>query len=529
MIGNMTTKINISFFGMKHLLVVLLILGGTVSLKAGTEPNKVIVSGQVLHVIYGGPVVDHLVYISMPGSGLDRGLSYYNEVYTNDEGYFYDTIFTNNQSGVVKVYTLDRNNKAYENISHFRFMDNIYSSILLNNFAIDAPYQFKPLQARFKYVQKAYGDRFRYRFFDQTTNPNIVSRLWDFGDGITSTMMSPEHVYSSPGLFQVSLTVTIEYYGRTFSNTITQLVYISPLESYHFGGHVFINQMPIDLGLAYLYGVDSSNNFIPIDTAYIDTLGYYYFYQVPVGKYVVKSEPAMESQYFGFWLPTYYGDELFWQEANPIQLSATSWEYNINLHNTTDYMPGLGWIEGKIEYDDLPRGITPATPAMGANIYLMDENDGMIMCSKANESGEFMFADMETKTYWVYPEITGVTAEKIQVNLSDEHPGYDSVHIVVFKQLASGIFDLNEQAGHVVQIFPNPASTTLTLEADSPENLPVKVRLMDMQGREIGSVEPQASGFNTLSMDVSSLKSGMYLLQLIGKQSTESQIVLINR
>jgi len=529
MIGNMTIKTDISFFRLKHLLVVFLIWGGMVSLRAGIIPNKVIVSGQVLHVIYGGPVTDHLVYISMPGSGPDRGLSYYNEVYTDDEGYFYDTIFTNNQSGAVMVYTLDKNDKSYEKTSHFRFLDNVYSNILLNNFAIDAPYQFKPLQARFKYVQKAYGDRFKYRFFDQTTNPNVVSRLWEFGDGTTSTLVSPEHEYSTAGLFQVSLTVTVQYYGHIFTNTITQLVYISPLESYHFGGHVFVNQMPIDLGLAYLYAVDSSNNYIPMDTAYIDTLGYYYFYAVPVGKYVVKSEPSMESQYYGTWLPTYYGDHLYWQEANPIMLTATGWEYDVNLHYTAAFLPGSGWIEGKIEYDNLPRGIAPATPAMGANIYLMDENDGLIMCSKADTTGEFIFSDMETKTYWVYPEITGVTAEKIQVNLSEEQPHYNGVHIVVFKDMASGIFDQAEKAEHVVRIYPNPATALLTLEADSPENLPLEVRLLDMQGQEIGSVSPQPTGFSTLTMDVSSLKSGMYMLQLVGKQSTETQILLINR
>ncbi len=529
MIGTMTNKININFLQMKPLLFVFLLLGSMVSLKAGIIPNKVIVSGQVLHVIYGGPVTDHLVYISMTGSGPDRGLSYYNEVYTDDEGYFYDTIFTNNQSGAVMVYTLDKNNKSYEKVSHFRFMSNVYSNILLNNFAIDAPYQFKPLQARFKYVQKAYGDRFRYRFFDQTTNPNVVSRLWEFGDGTTSTQVSPEHVYAGSGLFQVSLTVTVQYYGHGFTNTITQLVYISPLESYHFGGHLFVNHMPIDLGLAYLYAVDSLNNYIPLDTAYVDTLGYYYFYQVPVGKYVVKSEPSAESQFYGDWLPTYYGDELFWQDAQPIQLSATSWEYNINLYNTSDYMPGLGWIEGKIEYDNLPRGITPTTPAMGANIYLMDENDGMIMCAKANESGEFLFADMETKTYWVFPEITGVTAEKIQINLSDEHPGYDSVHIVVFEQLASGIFNQREQGVHLLSIYPNPASTTLTLETGSPEDVPLEVRLMDVQGREVGSFVPQPSGFITCSIDVSSVKPGVYVLQTTGKKSTESQILIISK
>jgi PKD repeat protein len=37
---------------------------------------------------------------------------------------------------------------------------------------------------------------------------DVVSRLWDFGDGNTSTATDPVHVYNTPGLYSISLTVT---------------------------------------------------------------------------------------------------------------------------------------------------------------------------------------------------------------------------------------------------------------------------------------------------------------------------------
>lgn len=37
---------------------------------------------------------------------------------------------------------------------------------------------------------------------------DIVSRLWDFGDGNTSTATDPVHVYNTPGLYSITLTVT---------------------------------------------------------------------------------------------------------------------------------------------------------------------------------------------------------------------------------------------------------------------------------------------------------------------------------
>ncbi|MFO7660364.1 MAG: PKD domain-containing protein, partial [Candidatus Cloacimonadaceae bacterium] len=48
------------------------------------------------------------------------------------------------------------------------------------------------------------------QFTDQTVpmNGNIVSWLWNFGDEQTSNLQNPNHLYTSPGLYDVSLTVT---------------------------------------------------------------------------------------------------------------------------------------------------------------------------------------------------------------------------------------------------------------------------------------------------------------------------------
>ncbi len=40
------------------------------------------------------------------------------------------------------------------------------------------------------------------------TNANVVSSLWNFGDGTSSSQYAPTHVYSIPGFYSVTLTVT---------------------------------------------------------------------------------------------------------------------------------------------------------------------------------------------------------------------------------------------------------------------------------------------------------------------------------
>jgi len=60
--------------------------------------------------------------------------------------------------------------------------------------------------------------------FTNTSTPGIESSLWDFGDGKTSTEFSPHHVYSSPGIKSVRLTVTKTILGAELQATVVQQI-----------------------------------------------------------------------------------------------------------------------------------------------------------------------------------------------------------------------------------------------------------------------------------------------------------------
>lgn len=44
--------------------------------------------------------------------------------------------------------------------------------------------------------------------FTEFSNGAIVSWLWDFGDGTTSSERNPVHVFAEPGTYDVTLTVS---------------------------------------------------------------------------------------------------------------------------------------------------------------------------------------------------------------------------------------------------------------------------------------------------------------------------------
>ena len=65
-------------------------------------------------------------------------------------------------------------------------------------------------------------DPFRRTFTDQSIGADEWN--WDFGDGGTSNIPSPAHVYSSPGVYIVSLTVRNFTTGCTYTRTSTQTI-----------------------------------------------------------------------------------------------------------------------------------------------------------------------------------------------------------------------------------------------------------------------------------------------------------------
>lgn len=63
--------------------------------------------------------------------------------------------------------------------------------------------------------------------FNFTTNQTILSVLWDFGDGTTSSNISPNHIYTNQGIFNVSVTVVTPYGSGTSSTQIS--IYPKPI------------------------------------------------------------------------------------------------------------------------------------------------------------------------------------------------------------------------------------------------------------------------------------------------------------
>jgi PKD repeat protein len=488
-------------------------------------PQKLVISGQVINADYGNPLSNHTVRIESLGAGLER---YYKEVKTDKEGYYYDTLYASTTKGSFKISTTNYTGRIKDTTVHYRFMSFTSFDVIIVNFKIKSPIHTDVLQAKFKYYTDDNGNRFKFRFLDLTEPENIVSWAWNFGDGKTSTEKNPTHIYNQAGVYKVLLTVTFNVNGIVNSNTISSLIYISESSFSHLGGHAFTEYFPVDKGLAYLYLINDEKQYVPVDTVSFDTLGFYLFYQIPEGDYVIKTQPAHNSDYYGQMLPTYYGDVMMWQDAKIIHHKNTSWEYDIHMMYGYDMQNGNGLLNGSVVYGDIANIITK-NPTHKVDIYLFDNEDNLLISHYSNEQGFFDFTNIPNGKYSLYPEVTGIKCESVQIELNDEDPNATGIEVVIGPSGPDFIFDNNLESNIISKVFPNPANSIINVEFDLDENDIVIVEILDIQGRNVFSQQAENYVLNgKLSINISSLRKGTYILNLRSGSFSGRKLFVVN-
>lgn len=74
------------------------------------------------------------------------------------------------------------------------------------------------------------SDSATIHFYDSSfCSQGITSYLWDFGDGQTSTVQSPSHLYNTNGTFDVTLTITSDSCSWTVTIQDVVTIFIPPL------------------------------------------------------------------------------------------------------------------------------------------------------------------------------------------------------------------------------------------------------------------------------------------------------------
>ena len=490
------------------------------------DKNRIFLIGQVTNSLNGAPIKDHPVVVCSD-SLYNPDFHYTKKLYTDHEGYYYDTILTKLNKGGLVVYTFDYLNNYYDTTVYFRF-DWGEENVLFANFVL--PVEPPPViyQANFYYQRNPSGqNKMEYQFFDLTNSNNVITWQWNFGDGHFSYDPNPNHIFKESGIFRVKLTVMIQPTPNSipFESSMVKIINVQTKSFYSMGGHVMAGYFPIDKGEAYLYKIEGQT-YVVIDTAiFNDTLGYYLFPQVIEGIYIVKADLSPSSVLFNKFMSTYYSNKPVWTQADTIFHYADNFEYDIDLIPVVTTMTGPGIISGTIWYGS-EAGINKGQPAVNTEILLFDENNQPLICSHSDINGEFLLKDININTYQVHAEVTGKYTYPVTISLTGSNPEVTNIVLTIGSFTVNGnVFGIDDiEWSTLSNPYPNPASDFVTIDFRIIESSEITFAIYNNTGQLIYEISGYlTSGPNNISLDIQSLPEGIYFLNIIGQKNYMSK------
>jgi len=372
--------------------------------------------------------------------------------------------------------------------------------------------------ADFSYYAEGSVDKPNIFQFINPSVGNIVSVEWDFGDGGFSDQFNPGHEFPGVGTYTVCLTVfCADSLGMIccFDSVCKSIIV-----DYNIGGHVFAGGYPINSGRAWLYKIE--DEIIPYDMAYFDTLGYYFFYQIPEGEYLVKASATLNSSYYNSYFPVYYGDQIVWNNAERINVYNNNWELDIHLEAINIQTTGNGSIQGKAI--DFKTG----EPLADLELLLTDLAYEPISYEFTDQNGFFHLTNLEYGTYYLTAEITGFYCNSMMVTITEENNQIIDLEYIVNQGTYVGLNNrIDTQNKEIsLQIYPNPCRelVNINIKALNNEFTPgvYNLKIGDMYGTII--YQRQLNSLNEkLEIDVKQLPYGIYSVVLQNNQQVFSK------
>jgi len=179
------------------IFIYLFICAVVVSVAQDTTLN---VTGHVIDETTGNPVTNHLVLVTVTGSGFYQDY----EFYTNDIGYYGNDSIPAPGQGLVRAATIDCFGEEHAQEEYFN--PGNYSFVFDFEICNDSIPQ-GDCQAYFEYtVDSLPAGGYLVQFTDISIG-GPAYWMWDFGDGTFSEEQNPEHIYDYPETYFVCLTI----------------------------------------------------------------------------------------------------------------------------------------------------------------------------------------------------------------------------------------------------------------------------------------------------------------------------------
>ena len=231
------------------------------------------------------------------------------------------------------------------------------------------------------------------------------------------------------------------------------------------------------------------------------------------------------------YIPTYYGDEFLYIEADTLFLEADSAISIIMQEFPVDIDPGVGLVSGTIEEDfgDDQSRIDARRRAKKRKCGLRRKRSGgrvnqddefeLIAYGETNDNGEFEYGFLPQGIYRFFVEYPGIPLDEsafVEFEIGEAGVSDDSFVLAVFAS-PDGVeieivLGLTSDYFTDFSIYPNPTSDVLNIEYSEIKSDRVSMEIISMDGkildtREMGRLK------NQYQYDTSLLPQGMYLIR----------------
>lgn len=287
-----------------------------------------------------------------------------------------------------------------------------------------------------------------------------------------------------------------------------------------------INSNPALEGMVYLIQYDSNAgtltaiDSVPFSPSPAWGGGLYDFGNLPAGDYLVKAFLTPDSEGYEDYLPTYYHSQLFWDEADVITLPYTSGQW-FKIAMIPGVNPGgPGFIGGLVsEGANIVAGGGSerggeGDPMANVSIILLNELEEPVTHTLTKSDGTFGLENLAWGTYKVVVEIPGMEQGFKWVTLSPENPSVNISFNVNEEGIVLGTKGVKKDVSSIA--FPNPVKDQLSVYLFLEQSARGQLSVRTVDGKEVKrQTIDLPGGGQVLPVDLSSLKPGIYLLQLI--------------
>ncbi len=286
-------------------------------------------------------------------------------------------------------------------------------------------------------------------------------------------------------------------------------------------------------GYALLYLLNPYGEATVADSVMLDDGGNFVFHEITDGNYIIYffADTSIWPDAVG----TYYGDVAFWAEADTVHLSAdTITGLHITMLEVPMQLDGDGRVEGSLYREDEAKSVSSVTgePVKKIKVILIrkDKSSGEIVAwVYTDDEGHYVFQNVPDGSYQIIIDIPGLPQDSTYtVDITVENNVISGLDFVVTKDKiimakATGIF--HPAAGRLeLTVWPNPTNGPVTLRMAKDEE--AVITLYNSQGSVVWRSAWQ-KGRERMQTDLSGLPSGIYYLQVTGRQRTGIRKVIL--